>query len=99
MECNLDKFELEKAYHLEILSEFGEEIHFSSNLVDNTFLLKKRCDHMGGVCTHEFGIYHSSSGENIYFHRCDRCIRAIRISEEYYCRAKTIYNQGGGYID
>lgn len=99
MEYNLDKFELERAYNLEILDNIGKEIHFSSNLVDGSFLLRKVCHHMGGECTHEFGIYHSKSGERIYFHRCDKCMYSVRISEEYYRRAENIHNSGGYYID
>jgi hypothetical protein len=96
---NLNEFELKKARRLEELSECGDEIHFSFHLVDNTFLLKKNCIRMGGVFIHEFGIYHAFSGENIYFHRCDQCKRTIRISEEFYNRAKKISNSGGDYID
>jgi len=64
------------------------------------FLLRKKCNHRGGVFTHEFGIYRSLSGENIYFHRCDNCMNAIRISEQNYWKAKETHNQGGvEYID
>ena len=85
---------------MEQLAGIGEEIHFCWSLVEpKTILLRKICNHLGGVWTHEFGIYHSQSNGLIYFHRCDKCMYAVRISEEYYRRAETISEQGGYYID
>ncbi|MDD4290326.1 MAG: hypothetical protein PHH83_03585 [Patescibacteria group bacterium] len=95
----LSEFEKEKAYKLEEIKEVEEEIHFSSDLCDGLFLMRKPCHHIGGTCIHEFGIYHSKSGELIFFHRCDHCLYSVRINQEYYHRARQIYDSGGDYID
>ncbi len=95
----LSEEEKRRQYRLEILADVGKEIHFSNEFVDGTFLLRKSCNHSGGICFHEFGIYHSRCGGKIYFHRCDHCTYSVRITEEYYNRAKQIYDAGGDYID
>ncbi len=94
--CGEDK---RRALKMEELAEIGKEIHFYADLSDGKFLLRKKCNHMGGVYTHEFGIYHSFSGQMIYFHRCDNCTYAVRISEQDYRRAKQIHDEGGQHID
>ncbi|HNV96928.1 MAG TPA: hypothetical protein PKL13_01255 [bacterium] len=88
-----------RAHRLEELNEVGKEIHFSSDLCDGLFLIRKPCHHIGGIYTHEFGIYHSKSGELIFFHRCDHCLYSVRINSDYYYRAKQICDSGGNYID
>lgn len=97
---SLCTFELQRAYRLEKLDLIGKEIHFSNDLVgDNPFFLKKHCNHRGGDCLHEFNVYFSQKNGNVYFHRCDNCCYSIRITEDYYNKAKAIYDAGGTYID
>ncbi len=96
---SLTKFELERAYHLEILGSVGEVMHFCNDLTGpDPFYLRKPCSSGGGECIHVFNVYHSKNGD-VPYHTCGHCCRSIRIAEGYYNRAREIHEAGGEHID